>query len=96
MRADDMARLLTSLEVAAEVIEAIDNPEIQVRRGWDLGCWTYDCIPWGIRLLRHDEHMRVTAALVAVSLPAEQRAALPVAYLHAPWPIQLLMLGSRR
>jgi hypothetical protein len=36
MRIEDMTTLLTSLAVAAEVFEALDNPDLQARRGWDL------------------------------------------------------------
>ncbi len=93
MQIEDMARLLTSLDVAADVVDAIDDPDIQVCRGWDLADWSYDCIPWGIRFLRHDRRTGTTAAVVVVALPAAQRAALPLACIHTPWPTKLLLLG---
>jgi len=40
---------LTSLESAAEVVKAIDDRDIQMRRDWDLSGWQYELIPWGVR-----------------------------------------------
>jgi len=40
---------LSSLDVAADVVDAIDNKEIQKRHGWDLSGWSYELIPWGVR-----------------------------------------------
>lgn len=38
------------MKAAAEVVEAIDDPTLQGRRGWDLTGWTYVLVPWGVRL----------------------------------------------
>jgi hypothetical protein len=93
MGSDDLIRLLTSLAMAADVVEAIENPALQARRGWNLAGWGYDWVPWGVRFLQRDVQARVTAAVVAVALPEERRAALPPSWVRAPWPTRLLLLG---
>ena len=46
---DELKTLLTSMEVTAEVVEAIDDPALQSLRGWDLRGWNYVLVPWGVR-----------------------------------------------
>ena len=46
---DELKTLLTSMEVTAEVVEAIDDPVLQSLRGWDLRGWNYVLVPWGVR-----------------------------------------------
>lgn len=68
MLPEELQGLLTSMDVAAAVVEAIDEPALQAQRGWDLARWSYDCIPWGVRFLRRDSGHRVTAIVKAVVL----------------------------
>tara|TARA_R110002072_G_scaffold289831_2_gene457111 strand:+ start:52399 stop:52635 length:237 start_codon:yes stop_codon:yes gene_type:complete len=49
MSPDELKILLTSMEVTAEVVEAIDAPALQSLRGWDLRGWNYVLVPWGVR-----------------------------------------------
>jgi len=49
MRSEELRSLLTSIEVAAEVVEAIDNPRLQAGKGWDLSGWRYSMVLWGVR-----------------------------------------------
>ena len=49
MTPDELKTLLTSMEVTAEVVEAIDDPALQSLRGWDLRGWNYVLVPWGVR-----------------------------------------------
>ena len=49
MNPDEPKALLTSMEVTAEVVEAIDVPALQSLRGWDLRGWNYVLVPWGVR-----------------------------------------------
>lgn len=49
MSPDELKALLTSMEVTAEVVEAIDVPALQSLRGWDLRGWNYVLVPWGVR-----------------------------------------------
>jgi len=42
--------------MAAEVVEAIDDPGLQRQRGWDLSRWRYHLVPWGVRFSYHDPH----------------------------------------
>ena len=46
---DELKTLLTSMDVTAEVVEAIDDPPLQSLRGWDLTGWNYVLVPWGVR-----------------------------------------------
>jgi hypothetical protein len=54
MSPEELTCRLNNLYSAAEVVEAIDNPEIQRLRGWDLSCWRYDLVPWGVRFTYRD------------------------------------------
>lgn len=49
MNPDELKALLTSMEVTAEVVEAIGDPALQSLRGWDLRGWNYVLVPWGVR-----------------------------------------------
>jgi hypothetical protein len=49
-----LAHLADDLEQAAELVEAIDNAEIQAKRGWNLDGWKYELVPWGVRFTRRD------------------------------------------
>lgn len=49
LTSDELKTLLTSLEAAAEVVEAIDVPALQSLRGWDLRGWNYVLVPFGVR-----------------------------------------------
>ncbi|MCA9081191.1 MAG: hypothetical protein KDA58_11580 [Planctomycetaceae bacterium] len=51
MSPDELKALLTSMAVTAEVVEAIDDPALQGRRGLDLRGWTYVMVPWGVRFM---------------------------------------------
>jgi len=53
MTPEKLASLLTTLEAAADLVEAIDQPELQRHRGWDLASWDYELVPWGVRF-RYD------------------------------------------
>jgi len=54
------------LGTAADVVEAIDNPHLQQQRGWDLSCWRYDLVPWGVRFRRRELHSSPEAEVLAV------------------------------
>src|SRR4051794_37672250 len=47
MAPEELAAHLSSLEAAADVVEAIDDPETRRHRGWNLSGWSYEMIPWG-------------------------------------------------
>jgi len=70
MSPEQLARLLTSLEKAAEVVEAIDNRDIQARRAWDLSGWSYELIPWGVRFIcRRYNRSQPTEILAVIGRP---------------------------
>jgi len=66
MSPKQLARLLTSLESAADVVEAIDDREIQSRRDWDLSDWRYELVPWGVRFLCRQPKPPGRAEILAV------------------------------
>lgn len=52
MSAAELTRLLMKLGTAADVVEALGDPELQHHKGWDLTGWTCDPVPWGVRFCR--------------------------------------------
>jgi hypothetical protein len=54
------------LSMAAELVEAIDDPALQRQRGWDLSRWHYDLVPWGVRFIYHDPHSGERAETLAL------------------------------
>ena len=57
---------LNNLYTAADIVEAIDDPELQRRRGWDLSQWRYDLVPWGVRFSYHEPLSRSRAEVFAL------------------------------
>lgn len=51
---DELKVLLTTVEKAADVVEAIDDPIFQSLRGWDLEGWNYVLVPWGVMFTHTD------------------------------------------
>jgi hypothetical protein len=49
MSPDELKVLLNSMKAAADVVEAIDDPSLQPRLGWNLTGWSYVMVPWGVR-----------------------------------------------
>jgi len=73
MTPDKLAALLTNLEAAAEVVDAIEDPDLQRRRGWDLACWRYDLVPFGVRFSHANERDNGPAEIFVVLRPASKR-----------------------
>jgi hypothetical protein len=63
---EELTCRLNNLYAAADVVEAIDNPELQQERGWDLSRWRYDLVPWGVRFTYLDPLSRCNAEVLAV------------------------------
>jgi len=57
--------LLTGLDRAADLVEAIDDPELQRQRGWDLAHWNYQMVPWGVRFAYRDPRSRNLTEVLA-------------------------------
>jgi hypothetical protein len=93
MHPDELAQILTSMPVVADVVDALSDSALRAARGWDLTGWSCHFVPWGVRFLRHDAEWAVTAAVVALALPEVRRAQCARTYANAPWPVALLMLG---
>lgn len=69
MSYDELKDLLTSLEAAADVVEAIDDPDLQAQRGWDLAGWSYTPVPWGVRFTHFNQHNRIDTEVEVVRAP---------------------------
>lgn len=93
MSPDALVRLLTSLSVAAEVVEALEEPALRFAQGWDLSGWSWEAVPWGVRFLRRNHSRTVTAAVVALAIPEARRAEFGPLYCDSLWPTILLLLG---
>jgi len=52
MSPHELKALLNSMKAAADVVESIDDPSLQPRRGWNLTGWSYVLVPWGVRFTR--------------------------------------------
>jgi hypothetical protein len=87
MHPEQLIPLLTSLSAAADVMEALDNPDLQTDRGWDLACWHYESVPWGVRFLHHDAGGRVDAEVRAIGVSPG-----PTSRTVSHWPTTLLSL----
>jgi len=70
MTAEELISHVGSLREAADLVESIDDPELQRRRGWDLSGWCYELVPWGVRFVRREPRYRdetVTSVLAVLS-----------------------------
>jgi hypothetical protein len=63
MLPSELTQLLIGLNSAADIVEAIDDPELQQKRGWDLSQWRYDLVPWGVRFRYKDVQQRPVEVL---------------------------------
>ena len=93
MQPETLTRLLNSMETAADLVEAFDDPELRSRRGWCLEGWSYDLVPWGVRFVQHGRSNGVTAAVVALALPEASRAAPALAGTASTCRTTVLFLG---
>ena len=93
MRPRRLMKLLNSLAAAAEVMEAIDRPDLQAGRDWDLTNWAYEPVPWGVRFVHHDGPGDVTSTIVAAALPEPSRDAFARAYTDAQGPTTFLFFS---
>jgi hypothetical protein len=75
MTPEELTCRLNNLYNAAEVVEAIDDPDLQRRRGWDLSRWRYDLIPWGVRFTYQGPLSCNQAEILARLTVAESRPA---------------------
>jgi hypothetical protein len=66
MTPDELTCRLNSLYTAADVVEAIDNPELGRTRRWDLSRWRYDLVPWGVRFTHLDPLSRNKTEVLAL------------------------------
>jgi CheY-like chemotaxis protein len=93
MEPEGLVRLLTSLRAAAEVVEAIDHPNKQFLRGWDLTDWSHEGVPWGVRFVHCDDRGVQMGAVVALALPETRRPEYTKLYDNALCPTTLLLFG---
>jgi hypothetical protein len=59
--------VLSCLNSVADLVDAIDSPELQIRRGWDLSGWRYELVPWGVRFLFEEAHGGQSEVVVLVT-----------------------------
>src|SRR5262249_29587433 len=93
MAPEAFVRLLTSLEAAAEVVEALDHPHLDFQRRWDLANWSHETVPWGVRFVHRDNRGIPTGAVVALALPETCRSDYAKLYGGSLGPTTLLLFG---
>jgi hypothetical protein len=92
MLINELKRLLTSMQMAAEVVEAIEDPSLQKRRGWDLAGWTYEMVPWGVIFVRKKGTGREKNGIAAIAIPESMRSRMERMY-DGHRRMTVLMLG---
>jgi hypothetical protein len=75
MTPEDLLARARDVGGTADIVEAIDDYELQGRRGWDLTGWRYEMVPWGVRFLYDGKGGEASEVLVLASLAAD----MPVA-----------------
>jgi len=66
MSREQLNHWMVSLDQAADVVEAIESPELQRLRGWDLSGWRYELVPFGVQFTRADRDtapLRITVGM---------------------------------
>ncbi len=77
MSPENFIRLLTrSMDKAADLVEAIDNPALQGPRGWDLSNWAYELVPWGVRFSCRDPQQSKVEVVVVLTVDPYQASGL--------------------
>lgn len=64
-----LAQLASNLNIAADLVDAINNHDLQRRRGWNLQQWTFDLVPWGVRFVHRDEQQERREVVVQLPIP---------------------------
>ena len=65
MTPQKLTNLITSLHGAADIVDAMHDPELQRRHGWDLADWTYEVVPWGVRFIHRDPALQAETVILA-------------------------------
>jgi len=69
MTPQHLAQCASNLGVAADIVDAIKNRELQQERGWDLRSWRFELVPWGVRFIHWDIQEKRCSEVV-VRLPS--------------------------
>jgi len=93
MAPEELVGLLTSLRAAADVVEALDHPNLQFQRRWDLANWSHEPVPWGVCFVHRDGRGARKGAVVALALPETCRSEYAKLYANSPSPTTLLLFG---
>jgi hypothetical protein len=80
------------MEAAAQMIEAIDNPRLQTQLDWNLQCWTYELVPWGVRFNHRNGDGATDFAVVALVLPERMRRYVDPVHRRSACPTEVLLL----
>jgi hypothetical protein len=66
MTPEQLTTLLRDWETCVEVVEAMGDANLQLRRGWDLDGWHYHLIPWGVRFCYDGRQFQPRAEVMAL------------------------------
>ncbi|MGD9714110.1 MAG: hypothetical protein AB7V46_18925 [Thermomicrobiales bacterium] len=67
MKPEELVARLSNLEVAADFVEAIDDPNLEKYCSWNLSGWSYEMVPWGVRFI-YRNRAEVAEVLVLAGL----------------------------
>ena len=85
MKPQKLAQLANDLDTAAELVEAIECPEVGRERGWDLDGWRYRLSPWGVCFIHRDLNRGIRSEItVRLSPPLPLRAVTASRYTREP------------
>jgi hypothetical protein len=94
MNPDELAHLLTSMEAAHTLAEAVRCPDLQAVKGWNLTRWRCDEAPEAVRFVHHDPRGKPDTALLCVNSPGDCEWVYETTLRLATCPTRLLVLNK--
>jgi hypothetical protein len=92
MNPDELLHLLTSMDAAHAMAQAVRDPEMQIARGWDLQRWRCDAVDEAVRFVHLNRHGRPVTALLCVKGPEACTWIYEATLRMAPFPTRLVVL----
>lgn len=92
MNPDELLHLITSMDAAHALAEAVRDPDLQAARGWDLKRWRCDEVPEAVRFIHHNRMGRPDTALLCVKSNEACTWLYEATLKMAPCPTRLVVL----
>jgi hypothetical protein len=94
MNPDELAHLLTSMEAAHALAEAVRSPDLQSAKGWNLTRWRCDEVPEAVRFIHHNPRGEPDTALLCIHGPEASEWVYEAGMRLASCPTRLLVLNK--